>query len=110
MISSHDGIFTVKTEQRAVPAGATLAVFVAADEVAGCNQMWVQHLSGGTLFINGDGSGATLSAAALAAAASTGSLYVPALTPFFIPGQPAFYLVAAGATALVNIMYGKTQA
>ena len=109
-ISSSDSIFAIKTEKYAVPAGATLAQYVDGEAVAGCNNMWVQHLAGGTLFIMSDGSGSTLSAAALAAQSSSGSLYIPPLTPFQIMGPASMYLVAAGATATVNVMYGKTQA
>lgn len=107
--SSYDSDFSLKTEQKAIPVGATNSLFVGGNLVAGCNTVWLQHLSGGTLFITSDGSGSTLSGTALIAAASTGSFYVPPLTPFEVPGPANFYLTAAGATAVVNIMYGKTQ-
>lgn len=107
--SSYDSDFSLKVEQFKVQAGATLAQWIGGNAVAGCNTIWVQHLSGGTLFILSDGSGSTMSAAALAGASSTGMLFVASATPFEIPGPANFYLAAGGATATVNVMYGKTQ-
>ena len=108
--SSYDSTFSLKTEQRFAPTGATNGLFISGNSVAGCNTVWLQHMAGGTLFILSDGSGSTLSAAALAAASSTGSMWIPALQPpFAIPGPAGFYLYASGATATVNLMYGKSQ-
>lgn len=106
--SSYDSIFALKTEQVVVPAGHTAAVFVTGN-AAGCNRVFLNQISGGTLFILGDGTGSTMSAAALLNAGATlGGFHVPAGI-LQIPGAPNFYLSAPGATAVVSLMYGKAQ-
>lgn len=107
--SSNDSTLSLKTQIVTVPAGVTAAVFINGGAVSGCNTIWLQLVGGSTLLILADGTGSTMSQAALITQGqTTGSFFVPTPTPFMIPGPANFYIAAGATQSIVNVMYGKT--
>lgn len=108
--SSYDSVFGVKTSLVTLLAGATLGQFV--DVIDGQNGIMVQFLSGGTLYLSGTTTGTgtagtTMGASALAAAFA--SAWIMPTTPVSFDGLPRFYLMATGATTVVQIMRTRSQ-
>lgn len=105
-----DQVFGVTTGQFTIPVGVTVATLIDAGSVPGCQSVYLEYFSGGTLQLLGVNNGATLTAAQLVAAGVTLSGYVmPTGRGVSIDGPARFYLAATGATTIVNFIFGRSM-
>ncbi len=106
MASSSESILGLITSQVAIPAGATLAVFVENSPNQGA--LLLKYFSGGTLEIHGTGNGSTMPGASLAPLIGTG--YILGTSEVVaLNGPTRFYLMATGSTAVACLMKGLTS-
>lgn len=98
--SSSDSVFSLGTTLIQLTPGGSFPVFF--QSVAGQNGWHIKYQSGGTLFLIGSQLGTTISSAALLGA--TGHYMFGVNEALDIGGPCNFYLVALGATTLVNAL------
>lgn len=106
---AHSGIYGLDPYQISVPVGATNALFINGQSVAGCNIVLIENRSGSTFAIIGT-DGSTLSPTALAARYDAGR-YSSVLVGlgYAYEGPAMFYVHSQGATLSAQVTYGKSQ-
>lgn len=108
--SSDDSVLSLKTEQFVVPLGATNLLLVDGNAVPGANSLMLKMISGGTCEIHGCTMGVTLTAAQGASLYTAGSGYpIDVAERLSVTGPIRFYLLAAGSTAVLKGIWGKSS-
>lgn len=115
-MSSQTYIYSVGTTKLVVPPGATLALYVKA--ASGERSSSVQWVSGGSAVIFGtpvnqnpfaNAPGQTWAGASLVALENAGGFVLGSGAAYNFDGPVQYYLMAVGATAIVNKLIGYSE-